>query len=307
MQLPQGKEFAFTILDDTDDATVENVGPVYDLLFELGLRTTKTVWPLACPEGSPIFFAGSTLADPDYLDFCQQLAERGFEITWHCATMESSLRERTLHGLEVYAQHFGHPPRVHVNHGHNRENLYWGHKRYRLRPLQHLARRFSGVQSEFDGEVEQSPYFWGDLCQQHCRFVRNFTFYDLNTIKKDPATPYQLRSTPWINNWFSTSDAPDAAAFKTIVTPARIDRLRSERGICILSTHLGKGFARAGKVDPEVEATLRHIAALRGWFVPVSEILEWLLSVRPPQAPLGWAARARLELAHAYDRMRGLR
>src|SRR5271165_313130 len=34
---PQGKRFAFTIVDDTDRSTVENVGPVYDFLLELGL------------------------------------------------------------------------------------------------------------------------------------------------------------------------------------------------------------------------------------------------------------------------------
>ena len=47
LDFPEGRKFAFTILDDTDDATVENVRPVYDLLTELGFRTTKTVWPLA--------------------------------------------------------------------------------------------------------------------------------------------------------------------------------------------------------------------------------------------------------------------
>ena len=50
-EFPQGKRFAFTIVDDTDVATVANVKPLYDLLHELGFRTTKTVWPLGCPEG----------------------------------------------------------------------------------------------------------------------------------------------------------------------------------------------------------------------------------------------------------------
>ena len=47
MKWPEQKKFAFTVVDDTDKATVQNVGPVYDLLAELGINTTKTVWPIA--------------------------------------------------------------------------------------------------------------------------------------------------------------------------------------------------------------------------------------------------------------------
>ncbi len=44
MEWPSGKKFAFTIIDDTDHGTVSNLKPVYDLLNELGIKTTKTVW-----------------------------------------------------------------------------------------------------------------------------------------------------------------------------------------------------------------------------------------------------------------------
>ena len=50
MRFPGGKRFAFTIMDDTDDATVQNVGPVYEALYSLGMGATKTVWPMPCPE-----------------------------------------------------------------------------------------------------------------------------------------------------------------------------------------------------------------------------------------------------------------
>jgi hypothetical protein len=50
-RFPNNKKFAFTILDDTDLSTAENVGPVYRLLAELGMRTTKSVWPLASVRG----------------------------------------------------------------------------------------------------------------------------------------------------------------------------------------------------------------------------------------------------------------
>ena len=62
MEFPNQRRFAFSILDDTDDSTLENVRPVYDRLRHHGVLATKTVWPLSCPEGSRIFFAADTLA-----------------------------------------------------------------------------------------------------------------------------------------------------------------------------------------------------------------------------------------------------
>ena len=44
LQLPEGKRFVFTIFDDTDSATLENVRGVYALLADLGFRTTKSCW-----------------------------------------------------------------------------------------------------------------------------------------------------------------------------------------------------------------------------------------------------------------------
>ena len=37
--LPSGRDFAFTIFDDTDYGTVENLRPVYRFLSELGVRS----------------------------------------------------------------------------------------------------------------------------------------------------------------------------------------------------------------------------------------------------------------------------
>ena len=75
LELPDGKRFAFTILDDTDDGTLENLRPVYDRLRELGFRTTKTVWPMDCPEGSENYYAADTLQRPDYLAYVRSLID----------------------------------------------------------------------------------------------------------------------------------------------------------------------------------------------------------------------------------------
>src|SRR5437899_12303427 len=98
MTFPGGKRFAFSILDDTDDSTLENVKPIYDLLRERGLRTTKTVWPLACPEGSRHFFAADNLQNEAYRDFVHELVEAGCEVAFHGATVESSGRGRRNQG-----------------------------------------------------------------------------------------------------------------------------------------------------------------------------------------------------------------
>lgn len=300
---PGGKEFAFTILDDTDDATVARVRPIYELLHELGFRTTKTVWPLACPEGSANFFAAETLADPIYREFVRDLKNRGFEITWHGATMESSDRARTTAGLEHFRREFGNYPVIHPNHATNRENIYWGWKRYNSLPIRALA-RVAHRHGRFEGDEETSRFFWGDLCRQHIRYVRNFTFYEVNTLRADAEMPYTLRDTKYVNRWFSTSDAADVSEFLRLVTADRIDHLREDGGVCILSTHLGKGYVRDGRVHPEVRKLLEYVAAQPAWLVPTIEILTHLDSRRTIRER-DKLSLLRLEANHVVDRLRG--
>ena len=302
---PGGKVFAFTILDDTDDSTVANVRPIYQLLGDLGFRTTKTVWPLDCPEGSENFFAAETLADPAYREFVRTLKERGFELTWHGATMESSDRGRTVAGLEQFRKEFGDYPGIHPNHAGNRENIYWGWKRYNSWPLRALARA-SYRGPRFEGEEETSRYFWGDLCRKHIAYVRNFTFYEVNTLRADTEMPYTLRETKFVNRWFSTSDAADVSEFLTLFTGDRIDRLREDGGVCILSTHLGKGFVRNGRVDDGVREILEYIASQPAWLAPVGEVLNHLTRRRPAR-DRSKISLLRLEARHAADRARGPR
>jgi hypothetical protein len=305
-RFPGAARFAFTILDDTDDATVENVQPVYDLLTELGFRTTKTAWPLDCPEGSRLYFAGQTLADSDYLAFVRDLIAKGFEVAYHGATMEGSNRQRTEKGLHAFSTLLGVTPVIHCNHGQNLENVYWGSARYQTSAIRlpiALIERVLG-RPRYSGHVSESPYFWGDLCRQQFRFVRNFTFSTLNNDVIPPSAPYRLESTPWVQYWFNTADAPDAGDFKRLVTAARVKQLAADGGVCILSTHLGKRYAKDGRVDPEIEDTLRYIASLPGWFRPVSEVLELLLAQRPDVALSPWV-RWQLEGRHLAGRLLG--
>ena len=302
---PGGKRFAFSILDDTDDATLENVKPMYDVLRQRGFRTTKTVWPLDCPEGSRHFFAADTLQRKPYLDFVHELVETGFELAFHGATMESSPRPRTLEGLELIRAEFGRYPRLFCNHGHNRENLYWASNRYRSRPFRAFSRVLaSGASDRFEGEQEASAYFWGDVCRDVIDYVRNFTFNRLDLLAVDSAMPYRLASTPYVNHWFSTADAPDVTAFNRLLRRQDIDRLAAAGGVCLVSTHLGKGFVRDGVVNPETVALLAYIADKDGWFVPVSQILDWLRSNGDGGRSLSAIETMRLEARFIADRIR---
>src|SRR3954465_14426781 len=82
VQWPEGKTFAFSVVDDTDRSTLENAPPVYDLLMRLGFRTTKTVWTLRGSHGED---DGATCENRQYLDWARWLARNGFEIAMHNA------------------------------------------------------------------------------------------------------------------------------------------------------------------------------------------------------------------------------
>jgi len=107
LTFPDGKSFAFTIVDDTDMATLESSKPVYDLLHRYGLRTTKTVWVLAGTEMHHSPNSGASLSDPDYRAFILDLQQRGFEIALHgvragaASAMTSSRHSRSSNRSSV--------------------------------------------------------------------------------------------------------------------------------------------------------------------------------------------------------------
>mgnify|MGYP001120601410 CR=1 FL=1 len=97
---PDGKDFAFTIIDDTDMATVSNVFPVYDYLLAKGIRTTKTVWTQSPRD----YFSGSSLQDEDYCKFVLPLHKSGVEIAYHGAGSGDFTGAETADGLEKIRQ-----------------------------------------------------------------------------------------------------------------------------------------------------------------------------------------------------------
>ena len=111
---PNGKKFIFTIIDDTDDAFLQGISQIYDILYQNGLRTTKTVWVYP-PRDNPTS-KGDSLQNPDYLKFVQDLQQKGFEIGLHNVGSGDYKRPEIIEGLEVFKESLGAYPHLHINH-----------------------------------------------------------------------------------------------------------------------------------------------------------------------------------------------
>lgn len=300
---PDGKDFAFTVFDDTERGTVENNRAIYGLLAECGMRTTKSVWPIAGPDKPPI--PGPTCEEPDYLALNLELQEQGFEIAMHNATWHTSDRAMTLRGMDRFKELFGHESVTMANHSTNREGIYWGAAR--LTGWRRLAYMLVQRGQKFRGHIKGDPLFWGDLCRERMRYLRNFVFSDLNSLKMCPHMPYHDPSKPWVNLWYASSDAGDVTAFNRNVTDATLDRLAAERGACILYTHFGKRFFANGGLDAQFEKTMRRLGKMNGWFVTVAELLDFLAKQQPQRKII--TARERRQLEHRWllDQVTNLR
>jgi glycosyltransferase involved in cell wall biosynthesis len=300
-RFPNGSKFAFSIFDDTDLSTVENVAPIYSLLSEIGMRTTKSVWPLASVADAHV--GGASLQNPEYLAFVLGLKRKGFEIALHNVRNSCSTRSEVETGLDEFKRLIGHDPRVHTNHAGNRENLYWGPARFSTvapfyRAMTSLHHR------KFEGHIESSSYFWGDLCRQRIDYVRNFVFREINLDRINPTMPYRDEQRPFVNMWFSSSDASDHTTFCELLSEANQDRLEEEHGICIAYTHLACGFVNEGVVHPRVEYLLRRLARKSGWFVPVSSLLDCLRQQHQTTSISGTELET-MEREWLFDRMAG--
>jgi hypothetical protein len=275
-KFPGNKDFAFAIFDDTDWSTLENTEPVYRFLVEIGVSASKSVWPL--PEVWNARVRGSTLHDKKYLQFIRSLQNEGIEIALHNVRNHDSPRVLVERGFREFEDLLGSSPRIHCNHSTNRDNIYWGPNRLSnpaVRLSYNIATRFSRRQ-HFEGHIESSPYFWGDICKERITYVRNFVFDEINLDRVNPLMPYHDASRPYVNFWFSSSEGDTVASFCKMLCEANQDRLEAEEGVCIMYTHFGKGFYSDGCLNPEFKRLMRRLSQKNGWFVPVSRLLDHL-------------------------------
>ena len=276
---PDGKRFAFSVFDDTDLATLANVGPVYAFLAERGMRTTKSVWPIAGP-GAPIL-GGDTCENEAYLRWLLGLQEQGFEIGLHCVTYHTSTREEVLRGLDAFRRSFHGDPRTFTNHSETLESIYWNAARlsgiHAL--LFKLLTGFEG-KKQSQGHVEGNPHFWGDLCKERVKYVRNFVFRGVNTLQSCPFMPYHDPARPYVNYWFASSEGANCRTFNQTISEENQDLLEEEGGACIMYTHFAAGFAEDGRLDPRFQQLVERLTRKNGWFVPVADLLDHILATR---------------------------
>jgi hypothetical protein len=299
---PDDKRFAFTVFDDTDSQTRANGEPVYRLLEDLGFRTTKSVWP-AATVGTPSD-PGSTCADPDYRAWVQGLAERGFEIGFHMATSHTSTRDFTIAALDQFAAYFGAYPRSMANHYYSNEDIYFGDARLSgaYRAAYNLLTGYRN-RGRFRGHIEGDPLFWGDVCREKIWYVRNFVFRDINTLAACPWMPYHDPERPYVNRWFASTEGATISGFLERMTEANQEQLESEGGCCIMYTHFGLGFCQDGVVHPRFVELMQRLSRRKGWFVPVSTLLDYMEAQRGPVV-LTDSARSQLERRWLWHKIR---
>jgi hypothetical protein len=304
VEWPHGHRFAFTVFDDTDWTTLRNGPPVYDLLGELDIHVTKSVWML--DPGPVRTTGGGTCEDPDYLDWVLSLQSAGHEIGYHNASDRSSTRQRTRTALDRFEQVFGHPPRVGADHGGNREALGAGAVRVSgVRSVAYRAasRVLQPGRPGFSGSDPSSPYFWGDLAVERISYWRRFTWSRTDLADVGPVL-YRDPTTPYVPAWFDSSHAPRVQPFLDRLAPAALERMASAGGLCILYTHFGVDFVdERGRPDPRVVAALTRLREMDGWFVPVGEVLDHLRD-QCGVPVLDEGRRARHEWAWIADRLR---
>lgn len=274
---PDGHDFAFTIVDDTDGATVDNIKPVYDYLISHGILTTKTCWVYPSKDN---IYTGQSLQDKEYLDFILDLKEHGVELAFHNAGSGEFRRSETLNALEEYKAKIGKYPSLHINHSNNIENIYWGANRFTS--LVRVIYKCKRSEIKSLGTDPNSDYFWGDFVKNNIRYIRNRTFNETNTLRVDPRLVYrETGKEEFSNYWFSSSDGMHLENFLRLLTKAKIDQLAFEHGCCIVYTHFAYGFVdNDGNLNQEFKNAIDYLSSLNGWFVPATTLLDYVLKDR---------------------------
>jgi hypothetical protein len=289
---PDGKRFAFTIFDDPDGQTVEDGKRVYGLLGDLGLLTTRGVWPGA-PVRTPNS-GGATCGDREYVRHTQALQAAGFEVGYHNHTKHSSTRTEIVEGLTAFGDYFGHDPSAMANH-YNADAIYWGPARLSA-PVRGMYVVATGgrTTSRHFGHVPGHESFWGDVCRERVRYCRNFVYSDINTLATCPWMPYFDPSKPFVNAWYASTEGSNVQRLLQALTEANQDRLEAEGGACIMYTHFGHGYVEGGKLQSRFVDLMRRLCQKDGWFAPVSVLLDYVRSHRGV-TQLAAAQRRRLE------------
>jgi hypothetical protein len=299
---PDGKRAAFSIVDDTDDATLPDIAAVYSYLIGAGFRTTKTVW--VYPVRDTQFFHGdSIMSCPEYQSFVQHLASLGFEIGLHNVGSGDFSRQEIESGIEYFRITFGHYPRLHVNHSYNKDNIYGGDKRFSF-PFDLVLRKMHRHYQGFEGEVPSSPHFWGDLHKKHIRYSRSYELDDFNLLRALPFPYTDAKYGQCCNAFYPSVFCSNQDLFARQVTENNIRRLIDEGGCSIVYTHLGY-FCERGGVDARFIAAVQMLKQFESelWIAPVGEVLDHLTR-SAGQPEIGRLTKLRVEAKSLWTRLK---
>jgi hypothetical protein len=299
---PNGKQFAFTVFDDPDFQTLEDGKAVYDFLGELGFRTTRGVWTVPSPVGDASY--GVTCDDPGVLPWLLQLKRSGFELGLHNVTTHTSDRATTARGLDRFAEFFGPAPITMSQHYLCRESVYWGADRVSgIRKAAYTALTLGRNRGISHGHKPGHPLFWGDLCREKVRYMRNFAFLNINTLQSCPEMPYHDPERPFVDLWYAATEGHNAERFINALSEENQDRLEAEGGACIMYTHFAYQFRQSGRLNSRFCDLMRRLAKKNGWFVPIGPLLDHLGTFRK-QREIGVRERARLERSWLSHKIR---
>ncbi len=301
-QFPAGKKFAFTIVDDTDAATVENIRPVYEFLYESGLRTTKTVWVLPTNNADEWANRGDSLRDSAYREFIIDLRDRGFEIASHGARGGSSRRAESLAAMNEFEEIIGYYPKIYINHFENKDDVYFGKDKLTFGLYRWLYSLYPSAVG-FEGHIETSEFFWADFLRRHVEYVVNFSFDEVNLLKVNPEMPHHLPEKPYVRYWFHTSDGGVVERFNELLRKGNLDRLEEEGGVSIVYTHLGSGFYVDGQLNATFQQRITDLVSREGWFVTASEILDFLRQQPGHDGELTLREKLRIETIWLWEKV----
>ncbi|HKB09021.1 MAG TPA: hypothetical protein VKD69_00150 [Vicinamibacterales bacterium] len=297
---PEGKSFAFTVFDDPDAQGYDEGRMVYSFLADLGLRTTRGVWPgpAVRTPNSP----GETCENAAYRGHSIALQAAGFEIGYHHTTKHSSTRDEIIRGLDAFRAYFSRDPQTMANH-YNTEAIYWGSRRVTppLRAVYTVA-TFGRKNGVHFGEVEGHPSFWGDVCRERIQYCRNFVFSDINTLAACPWMPYHDPLRPYVNAWYASTEGSNVERFTVAIAERHQERLEEQGGACIMYTHFGHGYVEGGRLHARFRTLMQRLSRKNGWFVPVNVLLDHLRQRREPLAITGRQRRS-LEQRWLWEKM----
>jgi hypothetical protein len=301
--IPEKYDFAFLVIDDTDCARLPEIKEIYDILYDNGMRTNKTVWVYP-PRDEPKNF-GSSLVEVDYARWIKKLQRQGFEIGLHNVGSGDFSREEIIEGLKIYEKVLGSRPAIHVNHSYNNDNIYSGERRFSPffgRILKTLYPNYQG----FEGCRPGSNCFWGDIHKELIKYSRNVELPGLNIGDYFDSVPFIYKNKKEYSNfWYPATFAPNPLIWEKVVTEKSIENLKRKRGAAIVYTHFGYYHLRDGRLDGAFRSSIERLGSENGWYVTLSDFLDYQMRFLDiSKIELSGAKEIYLDLVTLYTRIK---